>query len=88
MYGTFWWFSALNTSTTLIDFVDDHTHLQFSLSHKDEEVFWLLKVRYSMCDGFRLADNYLNDRIITCPCGKHLKDTNSTRPHASNQFSA
>lgn len=60
--GTFWCSLALHTPMAMFDIFYNHIQPHFSRSHKDEEAFWLITMRYFTFDTFGFLDKKLKDR--------------------------
>lgn len=60
--GTFWCSLALNTPMALFGIFYDHIQPRFSRSHKDDEAFWLITMRYWSFDAFQILEKKLKDK--------------------------
>lgn len=60
--GTFWCSLALNSPTALFTIFYDHIQPRFSKTHKDDEAFWLITVRYWTLDAFKFLETKVKDK--------------------------
>ncbi|PYI04785.1 hypothetical protein BO78DRAFT_431105 [Aspergillus sclerotiicarbonarius CBS 121057] len=60
--GTFWCSLALHTPMALFGIFYDHIQPRFSRSHKDEEAFWSITMRYLTFDALRFVDEKVKDK--------------------------
>lgn len=60
--GTFWCSLALNTPMALFKIFYDHIQPRFSKTHKDDEAFWLITMRYWTFDAFNFLEHKVKDR--------------------------
>lgn len=60
--GTFWCSLALHTPTALFKIFYDYIQPRFSKTHKDDEAFWLITMRYWSFDAFDFLESKLKDK--------------------------
>ena len=60
--GTFWFSLALNTPAALFKIFYDHLQPRFSKTHKDDESFWLITMRYWSFDAFKFLEAKVKDK--------------------------
>ncbi|TPX22606.1 hypothetical protein DIZ76_014483 [Coccidioides immitis] len=60
--GTFWCSLALNSPTALFKIFYDYIQPKFSKTHKDDEAFWLITMRYWAFDAFNFLERKLKEK--------------------------